>query len=275
MARGYSYKYVEKCFKDKGYKLLSESYVNSKTHLEYECSCGVAIKKTFDRFMHSSGKCKKCVSVNCKNKPFSINEVEKMFKESGCTLLEEQYISIRVPMRFRCKCGSIGHKKLNNVNPNLGIQCKDCSLHKGESHHMWNPDRDYIELRKKVHNKCRMAVRNSFRRFDKKKVKATHLYVGFTDIDLMKHLESFPDWELLKDTDWELDHIFPVKAFVDHGIDDMKVINALNNLQPLSRQDNLEKGGEYDEKLFLEYLQAEKAKVFKIWDTCHSSDVEA
>lgn len=42
--------------------------------------------------------------------------------------------------------------------------------------------------------------------------------------------------------DWHIDHIRPIKDFLDNGIDDFDVINHPSNLQPLWAKDNLVKG---------------------------------
>lgn len=78
--------------------------------------------------------------------------------------------------------------------------------------------------------------------------------LGYDAKQLLEHLETFPTWPLLKDKEWHLDHIFPVKAFVDHGITDVKTICCLKNLQPLLAADNLTKGSKYDQIQFLKWL---------------------
>ena len=50
-------------------------------------------------------------------------------------------------------------------------------------------------------------------------------------------------WENRKD--WHIDHIRPIKDFLDNGIDDFDVINHPSNLQPLWAKDNLLKGSKY------------------------------
>ena len=46
--------------------------------------------------------------------------------------------------------------------------------------------------------------------------------------------------------EWHIDHIKPVSAFVKEGITDPKIINALDNLQPLWAEDNLRKGNKWE-----------------------------
>ena len=64
-----------------------------------------------------------------------------------------------------------------------------------------------------------------------------------------------------KNDDWHLDHIFPIKAFIDNGIKDLKLINSLDNLQPISSVKNLSKGDRYDQLEFQKWLLAKGVKI--------------
>lgn len=44
---------------------------------------------------------------------------------------------------------------------------------------------------------------------------------------------------------WVVDHKFPIKAFLDYGIEDIALINCLENLQPLEEKANLRKNDYY------------------------------
>ena len=48
----------------------------------------------------------------------------------------------------------------------------------------------------------------------------------------------------------------PIIAFIESGIDDISVINALDNLQPLDARSNLSKAGSYDRAKFKTYLSS-------------------
>ena len=67
--------------------------------------------------------------------------------------------------------------------------------------------------------------------------------LGYTKEDLRDHIEKkFKDgmsWE--NRGKWHIDHIVPIKHFLDNGIDDPKIINSLSNLQPLWAEENLAK----------------------------------
>lgn len=45
--------------------------------------------------------------------------------------------------------------------------------------------------------------------------------------------------------EWDIDHRKPISAFISEGVDDLMVINALDNLQPLWKEENAIKGSKY------------------------------
>jgi len=71
----------------------------------------------------------------------------------------------------------------------------------------------------------------------------------YTSHDLRAHLESLFSqgmaWENYGE--WHIDHIKPVRAFLDEGITDPAQINALSNLQPLWAADNISKGSGFED----------------------------
>lgn len=71
--------------------------------------------------------------------------------------------------------------------------------------------------------------------------------IGYTMEELAAHIEKqFKEgmsWD--NRSEWHIDHIRPIKSFLDAGITNPAVINALSNLQPLWAEDNLSKGAKY------------------------------
>ena len=64
---------------------------------------------------------------------------------------------------------------------------------------------------------------------------------------------------IVQDEKWHIDHIFPISAFFEHGITDLKLINHLENLQPLSQKDNNEKSAKYNTNQFKRWLSKVQA----------------
>ena len=48
------------------------------------------------------------------------------------------------------------------------------------------------------------------------KQKSTEEILGYRAEDLKYHLECFPFWSILKNQKWDIDHIFPIKVFLDY-----------------------------------------------------------
>ena len=84
-------------------------------------------------------------------------------------------------------------------------------------------------------------LRNTLKKTCQKKRDRTHKMLGYTFKEMQNHIYNYTNWEELKKLMWHLDHIFSIKAFLDYGIKDVKLINCLDNLQPLSVEQNVKK----------------------------------
>lgn len=96
----------------------------------------------------------------------------------------------------------------------------------------------------KMYTRMRDFVRRCVESIKGVKKWRTQDAVGYTPSELKNHIESLwqegMSWENYGK--WHIDHIKSIKAFRDEGITDLKIINALTNLQPLWAFDNLSKG---------------------------------
>lgn len=107
-------------------------------------------------------------------------------------------------------------------------------------------------MRKRRENDPTFKVLTRMRDFNRRCVEAirgvknwrTATILGYTPDELRLHIESqWQDgmsWENYGE--WHIDHIKSIKQHLNEGIDDIKIINALTNLQPLWAFDNLSKG---------------------------------
>lgn len=68
--------------------------------------------------------------------------------------------------------------------------------------------------------------------------------IGYTRKQLVDHIEGLFQDGMTWDNrgDWHVDHILSVSSMLKNGVDDIAVINALENLQPLWAADNVRKG---------------------------------
>ena len=254
--KSYNVDSVKTIFKKNGCKLLESNYKNSYTNLNYICSCGSKSKVTLSSFLQGS-RCKKCGIDKMKKSKFDIKKVSKLFKDSGCVLLDE-YKKSSIPMRYICSCGNESKISWNNFSK--GRRCRECGLAKRskENHYCWNKDRKKHEDNLKFRQRCYKLVRMSLDATGKKKNKKTQDLLGYDHFELKKHIMNHPNYKKLKGKSFHIDHIFPIKAFVDHDISDLSIINQLDNLRPLSGAENVSKNAKYDETKFLEWLGAPK-----------------
>jgi hypothetical protein len=67
---------------------------------------------------------------------------------------------------------------------------------------------------------------------------------------------SDENWTKIKNEIWHIDHIFPLKAFVDYGILDLGLANCLENLRPMLGKENMSKNAKYDRFSFEFWLES-------------------
>jgi len=123
----------------------------------------------------------------------------------------------------------------------------------GSKNPSWNPDREAVERKARAKRTAQNLIWNTITRCKQKKTDRTHKLLGYSAEQLISHIES----QFTEGMAWEniaVDHRIPVKAFLDHDILDMSIINHLSNLQPLFREDNLRKGDRYKEEDFQDYI---------------------
>ncbi len=238
--------YISEQFNKNGCTLLSKRYKNNQTRLNYICKCGNKSKISYGSF--SMGR--RC-SICAKNKKFTIKEAKKIFKKEKCKLLENVYTNASTPMNYLCSCGKISKICLRNFR--YGSRCRECGNNVKRKPGS-KENRRFAVI-------CREMVKRCFKFMGKKKQQKTKEILGYSHLDLKNHIESHPNFEKLKGKSIEIDHIFPIIAFLDNGIIDMKIINSLDNLQPLSPTENAIKNSKYDIELFKSWLLTKDIKI--------------
>lgn len=163
-----------------------------------------------------------------------------------------------------CKCGNLCYKTTHSLHSKSSNSC-GC-LHKewlknqfGENHWNWNPNRDEVEFYKKIRSRCCTLIKNCLLRLGKNKEDKTFDLLGYSALELAEYLKIKSKEDL---DGYEIDHIFPVKAFTDYGIDDLKLINCFENLQLLTREENGPKGkwDKYDKEEFIVFLMSKNVR---------------
>lgn len=125
---------------------------------------------------------------------------------------------------------------------------------------MWVPDREQYKqdclFRQRAYKLVRMVLNVTGR----VKNKRTAALLGYDYKQLQEHITTHPNWKLVKDSEWHIDHIFPIKAFLDANIYDIKLVNCLENLRPVSKEENLAKNAKYDKLEFKQWLLNRKGE---------------
>lgn len=251
--------FVENEFHKVGCKLL-DKYVNNFTSMRYICSCGKESTICWISFKKGS-RCVDCKGNKIRSlKQLSYEDVKKYFSDNQCQLLETNYINANTPMNYICSCGN--ESKIQFKHFKNGSRCYKCGLDKqkrfGSENHYWNPDRTYVKQRELFSKKCINLLRDSMKRIKLEKNNQTQVLLGYSKLEFQKYITSHPDYEEANiNNDLTIDHIFPVKAFVEHGLcqeEHLKIVNCLENLRPLDRRLNSSKGKKYNPEKFIEFL---------------------
>ena len=246
----YTQETVINIFNSKGYKLL-DIYIHNKQKLKYECKNGHVTTIKLNALLSGCG-CRKCTSLEKLTQEY----VKNYFTERGCELLDI-YINNHTPMKYRCVCENISFINFNNFQ--YGHRCMNCYSKKrsGEGSFNWNQDRKVVKLNRRITKLCCGLLHGTLRRInDNEKTTKTHATNGFTKTQLLEHLQKDPHFEDWKNDsyNWHIDHIFPIKAFVDNGVTDPKIINSLDNLRIISARENFSKNRKYNKNELLNYL---------------------
>ena len=235
-------------------KLLEDSYINNVSPMRFICHCG---NESFISYANFRKKkcCKKCGwEKKRKSERKSIKEVQKIFDDAGFKLLDTEYINVLTPLKCRCSCGNEFKIRLFCLQRGQ-VSCSKCDNNRNVNHYKWNVDRERIAFNRNMSLRCGNLLRRCLTIFNSIKNDSTASLLGYTPIQLFNHLSSHPKWEKLKKTKWHIDHIFPIKAFLDYGITDLRIINKLENLRPCSAAENLSKNDKYDKNEFEIWLK--------------------
>jgi hypothetical protein len=254
MRKAYDYNCVKNIFSKEGCELLESDYINNRTPMSYICNCGHVSKITLSNFKNGK-RCKVCGG----NEALDPKEVAEFFKKRGCKLLS--YKSGKHKLKYICHCGRENESyfyAFKNSSKCRGCYVETCGK---ENHSQWVHDREYIKDLAVIRKRCYKSISDILKTFGDSKNFSTQEKLGYSFEALKKHIENYPNWEVVKNTKWHLDHIFPISAFFEFGIKDLKVINSLDNLQPLTEHENISKSDKYDLNEFKVWLANKGIKI--------------
>lgn len=257
-----TYEEVSAYFKNQGCELLEAEYKNARTKMKYRCTCGNLAAATYGNFREGN-RCRDCGSKRASDKMRLSHEfVENYFRSQNCELLDE-YVANLKPIKYRCECGNIANTSWCNFRS--GKRCWECGVAKrsGDKHYEWREDRDLMDSELMFRQRSYKLVKMSLNVTGRVKNDKTAKLLGYDYKQLQEHITSHQNWPEVKDKNWHVDHIFPIKAFIDAGISDLKIINALDNLRPLDAVENMSKNAKYDRDEFSDWLRTKGIELNK------------
>lgn len=124
----YTIESVREHFENEGCKLLSDSYVKCKKHLEYICSCGNKSKITYEKFRIGQ-RCRECRNRKLRgNGAHTYEFIKKVFEDGGCVLLSDSYKNGKEKLKYQCECGSVSEISYSKFK--IGQRCQKCKSRK-------------------------------------------------------------------------------------------------------------------------------------------------
>jgi hypothetical protein len=243
-----TYEYVYNFFKEMGYELLDKVYINSKTKMNCICKNNHKIKKSYESLKSDYG-CQVCYTNKAGDTArFSFDYVFNYFKEKGFTLLETEYKNTSTPMKAMCHAKNhIVYVLLSTLQRNCG--CRKCYLESncGEGNPRWNPNRT-------------IRQRSIYLNFDIKRLKLLKEDPNYNNYLLSKQKVKN---KIIQINEYEVDHIFPKKAFIDNNLDIIygikiikRICNCIENLRIISFKENRNKNGKYNQEEFMTWFKS-------------------
>lgn len=142
---------LKKKAKEYGGKCLSDTYINSNTYYEWECSEGHTWKQTWKKINQNTW-CKRCRAKEAnENRKLTIESMHEIAKQKNGKCLSNFYFNSRTKLKFKCK-----RKHVFEITPKSlrkGSWCKKCSSI--EIHENKKPTMDEIrEIARKRGGNC-------------------------------------------------------------------------------------------------------------------------
>jgi hypothetical protein len=113
---------VRNKFTESGFTLLEGLYINNRTPMKCICNNGHQTTKALTNLKTGCSICGR-IKVEERHR-LSYGEVYQFFESNGCELLSKEYKNARVPLLYRCECGSISKIRYDNFRN--GKRCNEC-----------------------------------------------------------------------------------------------------------------------------------------------------
>ena len=113
-------------FKDKGFTLLDDKYISTRTKMKVMDREGYLYNYSIDKIRENNDKT--TFRIN-KNNPYSIYNIKNYIKLNNINieLLSEKYINNSTNMLWKCKCGNTFEMTLASFKNKHKYMCNKCS----------------------------------------------------------------------------------------------------------------------------------------------------
>jgi hypothetical protein len=120
ISRLLTFNYVKEYFIKEECELLETEYIDAKTKMKYVCKCGNESSIVWNHFQQGK-RCRKCSGTE----KLTFEFVSNFFIENNCELLETEYKSNRIKMKYKCICENIS--EICFADFQNGNRCRKCS----------------------------------------------------------------------------------------------------------------------------------------------------
>jgi len=271
----FSIEEARKIFEENGLLLVEKIYKTNNTPMQFICLCGKKSKICLSAVKYGA-RCQECTNKKIAQSNKLSDEELKIRCENKNFKFVKSFIgkhNRRTYIEYICHCGN--QTKTGIYNFNKISNCKLCGIKKksGSSCYRWKSDREDVRNRKIIRKRISNMISRCLIRSNIEKTSKLIKILKYHPSKLKDKIMSQVVEKELQNKKWHIDHIFPIQAFIDHGIYDLSLINHLDNLQALSEEENLSKSDKYDKEKFLNWLH-EKTKTETIEDFLKSNLVE-
>lgn len=110
---------------EKGFTLLSETYVSARKPLDLMCPRGHRTRTRIGDFRKGASSCREC-SIEDRRAPFA--EVAEGFRERGYELISTEYVNQREPLKYKCLKHPDKVRSITYGSIKRGHGCYECGI---------------------------------------------------------------------------------------------------------------------------------------------------
>lgn len=150
--------------KERGYKLMSKSYTDKLTKLDFKCSKGHLFSSTLPNFTNAKNPCLECRE----NKSSKLEELRQLAKENGWNLLSDSFSS-KEKLQFECLEGHLLEITPKNFRGKIGrgTPCQICESREYPRGRNFSSKEEYYK------NICNIADEKGWKVISEKYISAT------------------------------------------------------------------------------------------------------